>query len=169
MKIKTLLCLAAVLLLLVACGKKAEDASATVPTEEALMEATTETAETEASVPAVEDSIFDDETLPDTTEEATTEPTETTQPTEATEATEPQETTAPTEPAPTTQEPVKTDYEAFQDMTSEEQQTVMNSFSSMDAFFDWYYNAKAEYEAANPPIDVGDGEIDFGDIAGDSN
>jgi hypothetical protein len=51
-------------------------------------------------------------------------------------------------------------------MSPAEQQAYVESFDSIDQFFDWYNTAKAEYEAANPPIDVGDGVIDMEDIIG---
>ena len=61
------------------------------------------------------------------------------------------------------------DYEDFQKMTPAEQQAYMSSFDSIEAFFAWYEAAKAEHEAANPPIDVGDGNIDLDEIIGGNN
>jgi hypothetical protein len=48
-------------------------------------------------------------------------------------------------------------------MTPEQQQVFMESFAKIEDFFTWFEKAKAEYEAANPPISVGDGKIDLGD------
>lgn len=59
---------------------------------------------------------------------------------------------------------VPSDYEKFHDMSAAEQQAYVESFKDMDAFFDWYNQAKADYEAANPSIEVGDGKVDMGDI-----
>ena len=179
MKKSVLYIVFALLLILVACGKQSDDAAGTTaPVESAALEAV-ETTEEEVNIPGLEDSEFDDETeateAGETTEatEATeetkadeeTEPEETTKPTEATKPTEetkPQETTPPTQPSAKPQ----TEYERFQNMSAEEQQAHMESFGSIEAFFDWYNNAKAEYEAANPPIDVGDGSVDMGDLLG---
>lgn len=49
-------------------------------------------------------------------------------------------------------------------MSAQEQNDYMNSFDSIDAFFAWYNQAKAEYEASNPPIDVDGGSFDLGDL-----
>lgn len=57
-----------------------------------------------------------------------------------------------------------TEYEKFHALSPEEQQQYVESFEDIDQFFDWYNSSKEEYEAANPPIDVGDGEIDMGEI-----
>ena len=57
-------------------------------------------------------------------------------------------------------------YEEYIAMSGEEQQKYMNSFSSIEAFFEWYNAAKAKYDAEHPSIEIGDGEIDLGDIIG---
>lgn len=75
----------------------------------------------------------------------------------------------PTEPPQQETDPVsqdEMDYRTFQDMTPDQQQAYMESFPSIDEFFDWYEQAKKEYEEANPPIEVGDGNIDLGDLPG---
>ena len=161
------------------CNKQ-NDVVATTEVLEAdtTKEATTEETEYNVTTPGLGLSEFDDETEP-TVEETqpqteATEPAETTKPTEApkpsettppTEAPKPSETTPPTEtPQPETKP--KSEYETFQNMSAADQQAHMESFDSMDAFFDWYNNAKAEYEAANPPIDIGNGSIDMGDLMG---
>ena len=178
MKKKQFVCMIAVLLLILAgCGKQNVEESTTAAPE-TTVEVAAEPTVTEESIPGVEDSIFDDETEP-TVEETqpqteATEPAETTKPTEApkpsettppTEAPQPSETTPPTEtPQPETKP--QSEYETFQNMSAADQQAHMESFDSMDAFFDWYNNAKAEYEAANPPIDIGNGSIDMGDLMG---
>ena len=87
----------------------------------------------------------------------------------------------PTEPKPTTTKPTipstetsvpeespsevdLMDYEKFLNMTSAEQQKYVESFSDIDAFFAWYNAAKEAYEKENPPISIGNGEINIGDI-----
>ena len=60
----------------------------------------------------------------------------------------------------------QTEYEKFHAMSPAEQQAYMESFDSIEAFFEWYEQAAAEYEAAKPPIDVGDGNINLDDIIG---
>ena len=136
-------------------------------------------ATTEKSVPGVEDSEFSEETKPTETE-TQTEATEVTEPTEATEPSKPNENTEPSKPtdpvepettAPTTEPteppaPAQMDYMTFQNMSAADQQAYMATFGGLDQFFAWYNQAKADYEAANPPIDVGDGNVDIGDLIG---
>lgn len=91
-----------------------------------------------------------------------TQPTdETTQPTEdtrqvTTEATAPAETTQPTE-AVTTETtlplPEAITYEAYLALTAEEQEEYSASFPSVDDFFAWLDQAKAEYDATAPTED----------------
>lgn len=87
-------------------------------------------------------------------------------------ATQPDEETKPTEPSGgngggnNSGTAVQTEYERFHAMSPAEQQAFMESFESIDAFFAWYENAKAEHDAAKPPIDVGDGNIDLDDVIG---
>ena len=73
--------------------------------------------------------------------------------------------TSKSEEDPSEVEVVK--YEDFLKMTSAEQQKYVNSFSNMEAFFDWYNAAKKNYEKENPPIEVGKDDIDIGDIIAD--
>lgn len=49
-------------------------------------------------------------------------------------------------------------------MSPEQQRAYMESFFSIDAFFEWFNKAKEAYEEANPPIEVGSGTIDIGAI-----
>lgn len=81
-----------------------------------------------------------------------------------------------TEPTPT--EPVQSEpgatvpedginqvsYETYSNMTPAEQMAFYNQFTSMEAFVQWYNEAKAEYDREHGAIDVGDGDIDLGDI-----
>lgn len=161
-----LLIITIVFILVSGCKKQTE----VVETTTSPIETTVETIVTMPSAPGVEDSFFDEteateiesQPQPESTEpQETTKPAETTKPTEATK---PQETTAPTQSAPEIKP--QSDYENFQNMDAADQQKFMESFKDMDAFFAWYNNAKAEHEAANPPIDVGDGTVDMGDLIG---
>lgn len=56
-------------------------------------------------------------------------------------------------------------YEEYTAMSGEEQQEFFNSFDSPADFFEWYNAAKAEYEASQEKIEIGDdGSIDLGDL-----
>ena len=56
-----------------------------------------------------------------------------------------------------------TEYEKYMEMSGADQKVYMESFDSIEAFFNWLQNAKAEHEAANPSIEIGvDGKIDIG-------
>ena len=74
---------------------------------------------------------------------------------------------------PSGSEPAKSDtpakYEDFMNMSSKDQQKFVDSFANMDAFFDWYNAAKKVYEQENPPIEVGDGVINIGEIIEEKN
>lgn len=79
--------------------------------------------------------------------------------------------TGPAEPKPTesgTTEPEGgisyVSYEEYNNMTPAEQLAYYNQFPSMEAFVQWYNEAKAEYDREHGAIDVGDGDIDLGDI-----
>lgn len=110
----------------------------------------------------------------------------TTQPTQP-ENTDPEPTdSAPTDPKPTdpvTTEPQPTDpentdpetndpssdanevtYEEYNNMSPEEQMAYYSQFPSMEAFVEWYNRAKAAYDEEHGAIDVGDGNIDLGDL-----
>lgn len=133
---------------------------------EATEDAATEPAET-ATVPGLEDSIFDNEPEKptDPTEPKATEP-KATEPRETEPSTDP--TAKPTDPAGDTPSAGElTEYERFMNMSPAEQQEFIESFPSLDDFFAWFEAAKKAHEEANPPIDVGDGSIDMGDIMGD--
>jgi len=58
------------------------------------------------------------------------------------------------------------EYERYLKMSGDEQMQLISSFGSVEAFFEWLNNAKAEYEAANPEIEIGDGAIDLEEISG---
>lgn len=163
-KLTSILLVLAMILSLCACSKE--------PTEN-----TAETAEPEAAAP-VETTVATEptETLPDidrddvvretepevnkgtiitgedkekTSEEEDTE--------QAEENTTPPETVPAEEVGNSAEE--KTEYEKLLEMSGEEQQAFMESFESLDAFFAWLEEAKAEYAAKNPGIEIGEGGI----------
>lgn len=170
--------LAVVLVVIFAFSGNEEEAPP--ETEPVVTAEETTVATTEATIPGLEDSIFDEET------EETTEATEKTEETEETEETAPpeQDNTKPTKPKPTETEPAETDpaetepteaeptvpsveemdYETFQKLSPAEQQAFVESFDSIEEFFAWYNAAKEAYEKANAPIEVGGGAIDIGAI-----
>ena len=80
-----------------------------------------------------------------------------------------QEPDAPTVPDKPNQDPVvdqgptQCTYEEFAAMTPLQQQSVMESYESIEAFFAWYDEAKKAYEEAHPPIEVGNGNINLND------
>ncbi len=66
-----------------------------------------------------------------------------------------------TEPGDTTSA-YAAEYERYQNMTGAEQKAFMESFDSIEAFFDWYNAAEAAYKELHPDIEVGDGSVDLG-------
>lgn len=77
----------------------------------------------------------------------------------------------PTEPKPTESGATEPEggihyvsYEEYNNMTPAEQVAYYNQFPSMEAFVQWYNEAKAKYDEEHGAIDVGDGNIDLGDI-----
>ena len=161
---KLIVLLLALLILLVGC--KSKDNTATNVTEAPVV-ATEATAPAETMHPALTDNPFDDNwTDPVETEAPTEEPKET----EAPKTTEPPKATEePTQP-PTTPtvapESSKMDYDKYMSMSAQEQSDYMNSFESVDAFFDWYNAAKAEHDAQNNDIEIGNGSFDLGELEG---
>ena len=74
---------------------------------------------------------------------------------------------AETQPAPTTPPAQsRSEYEEFQNMSPSQQQEHMNSFESIDAFFNWYNAAREEHDKMYPDIEIGGGSVDMGDILG---
>ena len=66
----------------------------------------------------------------------------------------------PTVPAP--EEPAVqgvTEYERYTAMNGEEQQAFVESFGSMEDFFEWYNAAKKEYEASKKDVEISGNEI----------
>lgn len=180
-KILLFVLMIALLLTMIGCGKQKEETQPTTTQAATTEPAGTTSVEPTENMGALEDSDFGDET------EETTSPTEETEPLETDpeendpedndpERNDPEETdpvtpeaTKPTEaPAGDSEnaDPMVAEYEAFTALDPVEQQKFVESFATIDQFFDWYNAAKAAYEAANPPIDVGDGKIDLEEIIG---
>ncbi len=189
MKRKLTVLLAIVMLLCIGCGKKNDNTTGT--TEPAQTQIAVETGGTAETAPGTAENILDpegfeedeEETVPPESENQDEEQTRPTEP-KATEPestkpkeTEPEETkpqeTKPEETQPAATEPGETQpdagedkvtYEEYNDMSPEEQVAFFNQFASMEDFVAWYNQAKAEYEEENGAIDVGDGNIDLGDL-----
>lgn len=158
-RIMTMLLAAVMLLTLAACNKNGNETAATAESTEEIISAAIEIPENffDQTKPAEEETVIPEaEAATEATAESTVpEVTE-----EVPAATE--ETTAkPTAPAVTV-----TEYEWYNALSGEEQMAFMETFDSMAAFFDWYNAAKAEYERLHPSIDIGDGNIDLGDLIG---
>ena len=162
-----------VLVLLAGCKSKQTTVitETTVLTEEPTVE-TTEVLGPQAlddSLPTKEETVTTTEpkaTEPKATEPKATEPKATEPKVTEPEATEPKATEPnPTEPKPTESAPAvgETEYEKYMSMSGAEQKAYMESFGSIEAFFNWLQDAKAEYEAAHPDIEIGsDGKVEIG-------
>lgn len=104
-----------------------------------------------------------DETEGNGTEPVTSSTESSTQPQQATDPgltennTEPDVTTAstesPTEPSDKTPDATAEAYANYHKMSGEEQQKFIDSFGSVEAFFDWLKDAKKAYEDNRTPID----------------
>lgn len=57
-----------------------------------------------------------------------------------------------------------TEFERYNAMSGAQQQEYMESFASIEAFFAWYNNAKAEHEALNPPVIIDGSSVDAEDL-----
>jgi hypothetical protein len=67
---------------------------------------------------------------------------------------------------PTPEEELAAQYEWYESLSPDEQVSYFWTFETMADFVNWFNAAKAEYDKLHPPIEGGDGEIDFGEIAG---
>lgn len=172
-KIVILLMVVVLISTLIGCGKKPEEPETVATESTEIVETMVE--ETEVYVPGAAKNILSEEDF----EEVTT--TEETQPSNAaaTEATDPEskeedkqaEATDPSSPSeegiqetteattPVTEE--LTEYEKYHAMSGAEQKAFTDSFGSMEAFFEWYNAARAEYEGKNAEIPE-DGVIELG-------
>lgn len=59
-----------------------------------------------------------------------------------------------------------TEYERYLNMAPVDQQAYMESFESIEGFFEWYNVEREKYEAANPSIEIDGGIVDLEEIAG---
>ena len=56
-------------------------------------------------------------------------------------------------------------WEEYQAMTADEQQTFKNSFTELQVYIDWYWDAKEAYDAKQDVIVIGPGQnIDISDF-----
>lgn len=140
-----------------------EEEKSTTPTK-----ATTPSETTKPTVPSKETTPV--ETTKPTAPSKETTPAETTKPTTPSKETTPAETTKPTTPVETP-DPVAelTEYERYMAMTGDEQMEFVESFGSIEAFFEWLNSAKAEHEALKPDIPIEDGKIDLSGVVGNGN
>lgn len=189
---KKLICLTIVLLLVVslfaACNQKPSaqeneqsalqdsvfdadptEAETQPPAEEADTQPSATEAETTAPTQSAlesADTLFDNIEATEPVKENATEPTKPANQEATKPSTEPTE--APSQPSTDpTEEDKPMDYLTFQAMSGAEQRAFQESFESLDAFFEWYNDAKEAYEKANPPIEVGgNGVIDMEDLVG---
>lgn len=132
--------------------------------EDGIVEATTAATEpgTEANTDNAHgsDSDGEPEDVPDIPDAPGSEPQEPQKP----EPTQPEtETQVPETTAPGND---RSEYESFQNMDPDAQQKYMDSFDSIDAFFDWYNSAREEHEQKFPDIEISDGTVDMGEIIG---
>lgn len=180
-----ILAVPAIALAVTACGKKSAPVETTAATTEATVQTTAATTEPTVETlevlydPQVED--WEDETTAPASSTKATDPTEstkatdpTTKPTDATkpdetkpEGTKPEDTkpeeTQPTATKPAAKDPLAQEYEAYLNMTPEQQQAKYEKMGAAK-FMDWYQRAKAAYEASQDYIDISGGEIDLGQL-----
>ena len=186
----SLLLVALMMLSLAACKNKSEEAN-TEPLPPGLMlvpedydaefdpwvdetVTATEAVKEDEITAATEETKADKEASETEDTEAEKETSATEDPASPTESEPPEETreaageeTEPTEPAvPAPTIPETKQYEWYQAMTGEQQVAFAKTFDSLADFFDWYNAAKEAYEKENPGVEIGDGNIDLGEIAG---
>lgn len=62
---------------------------------------------------------------------------------------------------------METTFEEYQAMTTDEQEAFKKSFSSLQVYIDWYWAAKADYDAKQNVEVIGPGQsINIGDLVG---
>ena len=62
--------------------------------------------------------------------------------------------------------PARISYEEYMAMTGKQQQEYYNLFPNVESFFEWYNNAKAEYEASRPSGGEGGPDVEIGLLPG---
>ena len=112
-----------------------------------------ETADTPSGTDTTDTSEPDSTTTPDTTEPTTPDTTE--PDSDEPDSDEPDTSAGPPSPEECT-------YEMYNNMTGYEQKDFLESFPSVEEFFNWYHKAKDEYDKQNPEIEIGDGPITIG-------
>lgn len=173
MKKLLILCLALVVLLLAGCkGKTAEE---TIPgVEDSIFDQsggavtdrpqdTTQSAMPDVSKPTIPDGPNKPENADELTVPKQEQTPATTPKPEQTDPTTPEDTEPPEETIPA--DPTELDYLQFHALNAKQQQAVMESFESIEAFFQWYDAVRETYEKENPSIEV-DGPIDLDKILG---
>ena len=125
----------AMVILLSACGNQLEDS--TMPTAPA-QEVIAQKEYTEPATPDTDNSVSEDEQFPAKDVMIQTEPPVT-------------DATSPVTGMLT--------YESYEAMNEAQQIEFMETFESVEAFFEWYNTAKTEYEDQNTAIEVGEGGI----------
>ena len=68
---------------------------------------------------------------------------------------------AETKPAETKPSTNLSAFEQYENMSAAQQREFMESFDSVEAFFDWYNKAKDEHNAQNPDVEIGNGVVDL--------
>lgn len=148
------------------------DSNQKQPSDAEVVDTTADTAashETEESrIPGIEYDMFDEdeEDAEDTVvEEWSEEPTgseeDTKETTSGTTPTESEQKPTETKPAETKPSTNLSAYEQYENMSAAQQREFMESFDSVDAFFDWYNKAKDEHDAQHPDIEIGNGAVDL--------
>lgn len=161
-----------IVMMMSACGKSKNDTEGTMTSAvtEVTTEAATETTALMETYPGTGISPFED---PDAVFESMAQEensTDDSQVVEMPEATNPDnvkdstESTKPKEEKPESADIEQYDYEKYLNMSGEEQTEFIESFASVEAFFDWLNAVKAEYEANNPGVIVDGGSIDLEEI-----
>lgn len=171
-KMKWLALLLIVTMLLCACGKNA--AKGTADNAENTLETTEAPVETTDPLKVILEELKEQDPdgsyvvvgVGEVVEEWDTEESEeksgSVKSTETTESAETTESTEASTPVPT-KEP-ETEYEKYMAMSAEEQKAFFATFESVDAYFEWIEQAKAEYEANRDYIVIGDAPIEIGEI-----
>lgn len=175
MKKAIVLICAVSLLLLCGCNKEAPEAAAenttetvtntVAPTEETIKVHVpgTDSENIHVENPFESENFDDAELTPTAAEEEDTSSNkdeESVKPSEKEETTPTEETTADdAQEQPTV---ALSEYEAFQNMSGVEQKAYMESFDSVEAFFEWLNNARAEHEAGQSSVLVGDEPVELG-------
>ena len=72
--------------------------------------------------------------------------------------------TTTTTAATTTAHGENVSYPDYVAMTAEQQLAFIYGFSTIEGFLEWYDVEKTKYDEQNPGQDIGDGEIDLGEL-----